>query len=62
MWLSAIRNGDGHEAIEDEEQAFLLVFRAKGKGLDNITTEAIKAYITLCRNSVFPELALNLES
>ena len=48
--------------MEDEEQAFCLAFRAMGKDLDNITTEAIKAYMVLCRNSSLPDLALNLES
>ena len=49
--FSGMRNGGGHEAVEDEEQAFCLAFRAMGKDLDNITTEAIKAYMVLCRNS-----------
>ena len=61
MQFSEMRNGGGHEAVEDEEQAFCLAFRAMGKELDNITTEAIKAYMVLCRNSSLPDLALNLE-
>ena len=62
MQFSGMRNGDGHEAVEDGGQAFHLAFRAMGKDLDNITTEAIKAYMVLCRNSSLPDLALNLES
>ena len=46
-----MRNGDGNEAVE-----------AMGKDLDNITTEAIKAYMVHCRKSSLPDLALNLES
>ena len=57
-----MRNGDDHEVLEDEEQAFCLAFGDMGKDLDNITTEAIKAYMVLCRNSSLPDLALNLES
>ena len=60
MWFSGVRNGGGHEAEEDEEHAFCLAFRAMGKDLDNITTEAIKAYMVLCRKSSLPDLALNL--
>lgn len=52
----------GHEAVEVEEQAFCLAFRTMGKDLDNITREAIKAYMVLCRHSSLPDLALNLES
>ena len=62
MQFSVIRNKVGHRSVEDEEQAFCLAFRAMGKDLDNITTEAIKAYMVLCRNSSLPDLALNLES
>ena len=51
MQFSGMRTGDTHGAVEDEEQAFCLAFRAMGKDLDNITTEAIKAYMVLCRNS-----------
>lgn len=40
-----MRNRDGHEAVEDEEQALYLAFRAMGKDLDNITTRAIKTYM-----------------
>ena len=57
-----MRNGDTHGAVEDEEQAFCLAFRAMGKDLDNITTKPTKAYMVLCRNSSLPDLALNLES
>lgn len=45
MWFSGMRNGDGHDAVEDEEQTPYLAFRAMGKDLDNITTRAIKAYM-----------------
>ena len=61
MRFSGMRNGGGHEAVEDEEQASTWAFRAMVKGLDNITTEAIKAYMVLCRNSSLPDLGLNLE-
>ena len=47
MQFSGMRNGGGHEAVEDEEQAFCLAFRAMGKNRDNITTEVIKAYTVL---------------
>jgi hypothetical protein len=47
MWFPRVRNGGGHEAVEDEEQVFCLVFRAMGKNRDNITTEVIKAYTVL---------------
>lgn len=57
-----MRNGDDLEAVEDEEEAFLLAFGAMGKDLDNIRTDAIKAYMVLCRNSSLPDLALNVES
>ena len=57
MWFPGMRNGGGHEAVEDEEQAFRLAFRDMGKDLDNITTEAIKAYMVLCRNSALSDLA-----
>jgi hypothetical protein len=36
-----MRNGSGHEAVEEKEQIFCLAFRAMGKNLDTITTEAI---------------------
>lgn len=64
MRFSGMRNGGGggHEAVEVEEQAFCLAFRTMGKDLDNITREAIKAYMVLCRHSSLPDLALNLES
>ena len=42
-------------------RAFAWPFRAMGKDLDNITTEAIKAYMVLCRNSSLLDLALSLE-
>jgi hypothetical protein len=48
--------------VEYEEQAFCLAFGAIGKDLDNITTEAIKVYMVLCRNSSLTGLALNVES
>ena len=57
-----MRNGDTHGAVEDEEQAFCLAFRAMGKDLDNITTEAMKLCTVLYRNSSLPDLAWNLES
>ena len=50
MQYSVMRNGDGHEVMEGEEQALHLAFRAMGKDLDNITIKAIKAYKALCRN------------
>jgi hypothetical protein len=56
MHFSGIRNDHGHEAVENEEQAFCLAFRAMGKVLDNIITETIKAYMVLCRNSSLPDL------
>jgi hypothetical protein len=37
MKFSEMRNGDGPEAVGDEEQAFHLAFRAMGKDLDGIT-------------------------
>ena len=61
MQYSVMRNGDGHEVMEGEEQALHLAFRAMGKDLDNITTKPTKAYMVLCRNSLLPDLALNLE-
>jgi len=51
-----MRNGSGHEAMEVEEQAFYLNFRAIGKDLDNITTETIKPCMVLCRSSSLPGL------
>jgi hypothetical protein len=51
MRFSEMRNGDDHEAVDDEEQAFHLVFRAMRIDLDNLTTKAIKAYTVFCRNS-----------
>ena len=62
MLFSGMRNGDGHEAVEVKEQAFRLAFRAMEKDLDSIITEAIKAYMVLCRNILLPDLVLNLES
>jgi hypothetical protein len=43
-------SGGGHEAVEDKEQTFYMAVRVMGRDLDNITTEAIKAYMALCRN------------
>jgi hypothetical protein len=62
MWFSGMRNGDDLEAVEDKEQTYCLAFGAMGKDLDNIITEAIKAYMAFCRNSSLPDLSLNLES
>ena len=42
MQFSGIRNGGDHEAVEDEEQVFLLAFRAMGKDLVNLNTKTIK--------------------
>ena len=42
MQFSGMRNGDGHEAVEDEEQALHLAFRVIGKYLDNIIIRTIK--------------------
>ena len=56
MQFSGMRNGGGHEAVEDEEQAFCLAFKAMGKNLNDITTEAIKAYMVLCRNCSLQDL------
>lgn len=39
-----------------------LDFRAMGKDLDKLTTEAIKAYIVLCRNGPLQDLVFNVES
>jgi hypothetical protein len=61
MWFSGMRNGNCCEAREDEEQAPCLAFRAMVKGLDNITTEAIKAYMVPCKGSSLPDLALNFK-
>ena len=58
--FSGTRNG--HEAVEDEKQAFCLAFRVMGKDLDNITTEAIKAYMVLYGNGSLADLALILDS
>jgi hypothetical protein len=60
--FSGMMNGDGYEAVEKEEQAILLAFRAMGKDLYNITTSSIKAYIVLFENGSLPDLALHLES
>ena len=54
-------NGGGHRAVEEEQQTFWLAVRVMGKDLDNITTEAIKAYMALCRNCSLWDLVLNLE-
>lgn len=62
MWFSGMSNGGGHEAVEEEEQTFCSAFRAMEKNLDdNITMEAIKVYMVLCRNYSLQVLALNLE-
>lgn len=62
MWFSGMSNGGGHEAVEEEEQTFHSAFRAMEKNLDdNITMEAIKVYMVLCRNYSLQVLALNLE-
>ena len=61
MQLLRVRNGGVHEAMGDEDQAFRLAFRDLGKDLDNITTEAKKTYMVLCRDGSLPDLALNLE-
>jgi hypothetical protein len=37
MYFSGVRNGGGHEAVADEEQALHLAFRAMGNDLDNIS-------------------------
>jgi hypothetical protein len=34
--FSEMRNRDGYEAVEDEEQAFHLAFRVIGKDIDKI--------------------------
>jgi len=49
-----MRNRVVHEAIEDEEQ----VFRAIGKNLDNITPEAIKPYMVLCKKKFITRFGL----
>jgi hypothetical protein len=49
MWFSERMIWHGHEAVEDEEQAFHLAFRAMGKYLNTITIRAINAYLVLCR-------------
>ena len=54
-------SGGGHEAVEDKEQTFYMAVRVMGRDLDNITTEAIKAYMALCRNCLLWDLDLNLE-
>ena len=59
MWFSGMRSEDGHETVEDKEQAFHLAFRAMGKHLDSIIAEAIKAYMVLCGNSALPDLHLH---
>jgi hypothetical protein len=56
-----MKNGGGHEAVGDGEQMFQLDFRAMGKDLDNITSEAINANMVLCRNNSLPDWAVNLE-
>jgi hypothetical protein len=44
MWLSGMGNGGSHKVVENEEHAFCLASRNKGKDLDNIFTDIIKAY------------------
>jgi hypothetical protein len=44
-----------------EGTGFCLAFRATGKELNNLTTEAIKVYVVLCKDSLLPDLILNLE-
>lgn len=51
----------GAPEAREEDGAFHLAYRATGKDLDNVTTEAIKAYMALRRNSSLPDLALTLE-
>jgi hypothetical protein len=48
MQFLRMRNGCGHEAVDDEKQAFCLAFWATGKDLDNISIETIKPYMSLC--------------
>ena len=62
MRFSGLRNRDGHEAVEDEEQALYLAFRAVRRDLDNITTHPITANMVLYKNNSLLDLALNLES
>ena len=57
-----MRNRDGHEAVENKEQAFYMSFRPMGKDLDDITTKAIKAYMVFCKNSLLPDVFSNLGS
>lgn len=59
--FSRMKKRGSHEVSKDKEQAFRLAFRVMGRDLDNITTEAIKAYMVLCRNNSLPDLAWNLE-
>ena len=61
MQFSGMRNVSGHKPVEVKLGAFSLAFSAKGKDLDSITTEAIKAYMVLHRNCSLCDLALNLE-
>ena len=61
MWFPRVRNGGGHEAVEDEEQVFCLALRAMGKDGDNITTIDTKAFMVLCRNGSLSDLTLSLE-
>jgi hypothetical protein len=60
--VSEMKKEDSYDAVENEEQAFCLAFRAMEKDLDNITIRVIKAYIVLGINSSFPEWALNVGS
>jgi hypothetical protein len=52
MRFSGMRTGGGHEAVEDKKQTFHLAL----KDLDNVTTEAIKVYMVLCRNCFLQDL------
>jgi hypothetical protein len=60
MRFSGMRTGGAREPVEDEKRAFCLACRVTGKDLD-VTTEAIKAHMVLCRSSSLPDLALNLK-
>ena len=45
MQFSGMRKGGVHGVMVDKDQAFCLAFSALGKNIDNITTEAIKAFV-----------------
>jgi hypothetical protein len=61
MQFLGLRNESDHESVGVKKQAFYLVFMAMRKNLDNITTEAIKASMALCRNYSLQDLSLNLK-